>query len=164
VTGLPFLKYHSANRIPDHLLNSFKLESAKEPGYRRQPQTFPAKTTSGLSPITSLAISSSREWTRSWVQPHLVYVRYADNRPSLTPPTLNPNWSESTDTAGEVGLPEMCRIHSVPHCNGIPQPGFSMFSQNLITAPTAKNDIMNSILHINGYPTDPATWGVVVWG
>jgi len=27
-----------------------------------------------------------------------------------------------------------------------------------------KNDIMNSILHINGYPTDPATWGVVGLG
>jgi len=30
--------------------------------------------------------------------------------------------------------------------------GFSMFSQNLIYSTNGKNDIMNSILHINGYP------------
>jgi hypothetical protein len=92
-----------------------------------------------------------------------LYLRYADNRPSLQPGNLNPSWSESTTQPTKSLAGNVSHIFS-PTFIWDTTAGFSWFSQNLIYSTNGKNDIMNSILHINGYPTDPQTWGVVGLG
>lgn len=89
-----------------------------------------------------------------------MYVRYADNRPLLSTPSINPNWGESTTQPAKSIAGNLSHTFS-PSLQWDLTAGFSMFSQNLIYSTNGKNDIMNNILHINGYPTDPATWGVV---
>jgi hypothetical protein len=164
VTGLPFPgNIIPANRIPDHLLNFLQTGIGKGPWVPAPNADIP-----GQNYVRTVSNHFTSNQFIARVDQKLgaatfMYVRYADNRPSLNPPTLNPNWSESTTQPAKSIAGNVSHTFS-PTLQWDTTAGFSMFSQNLIYSTNGKNDIMNSILHINGYPTDPATWGVVGLG
>jgi len=61
-------------------------------------------------------------------------------RPSLNPPTLNPNWSESTTQPAKSIAGNVSHTFG-PTLQWDTTAGFSMFSQNLIYSTNGKNDI-----------------------
>lgn len=91
-----------------------------------------------------------------------LYVRYAQDAGSLNPPSLNPNWSTTTTQPTKSIATNF--THSFgPRLIWNTTFGFSKFAQRVLYSTNHHDDIMNSILHIKGYPTDPSTWGVVSW-
>lgn len=161
VTGKPFPgNIIPQSRIPAH------LESFLQNGIGKGPWVpTPNSSAPGQNYFKTLSNHFSSDQLIARIDQQLgtgtfMYVRYADNRPALTPPNLNPNWSVSTTQPAKSIAGNLSHTFS-PTLQWNTTVGFSQFSQNLIYSTNGKNDIMNSILHINGYPTAPETWGVV---
>ena len=161
VTGLPFPgNIIPQNRIPDHLLDFLQHGIGKGPWV-----PVPNSDIPGQNYFVNVSNHFEANQFIARVDQKLgaatfMYVRYADNRASLSPGNINPNWSQSTTQPAKSIAVNVSHTFS-PTLQWDTTAGFSMFSQNLIYSTNGKYDIMNSILHINGYPTAPETWGVV---
>jgi hypothetical protein len=164
VTGQPFPgNIIPANRIPAHLEDFLKNGIGKGPWVPIPNSSIPGQNyfrniSNHFSSDQYIARVDQKFGDRTFL-----YVRYADNRSNLAPGNLNPNWSQSTKQPTKSIAGNLSHTFS-PTFLWDTTVGFSQFSQDLIYSTNGKNDIMNSILHINGYPTDPQTWGVVGWG
>lgn len=165
-TGQPFPgNVIPQNRMPANLLTFLQNGIGKGPWIPAPNYSNPAQPQFNYSRTGSNKFIDDQYIVRFDQQlgaSTFLYVRYAQDDASINPPNLNPNWSVSTtqpvkSIAGNV-------THSfTPSLLWNATIGYSKFAQKLLYSTNFHNDIMGGILHINGFPTDPATWGVVSW-
>ena len=164
VTGLPFPgNIIPQNRMPNYLLQFLQNGIGKGPWVPVPTSDIPGQNYFRNASNDFVGNQFIARVDQKLGEATFMDVSYADNRAALYPPSLNPNWSQSTTQPAKSIAANISHTFN-PTLQWDTTVGFSMFSQNLIYSTNGKNDIMNSILHINGYPTAPETWGVVGLG
>lgn len=160
VTGLPFPgNIIPANRIPANLVSFFQTGIGKGPWLPTPNSSIPGQDYAATLSNYFNANQFIARVDQKLGDSTFMYVRYADNRAAHTPGNLNPNWSTSTTQPAKSIAGNISHTFS-PTLQWDNTVGFSQFAQHVTYTTQGKDDIMNKILHINGVPTAPETWGV----